>query len=139
MNKYIGLSLEELSKEATAYFMRHRMNGGASEFDSSINDISRAIIHAFHLEHGKCFLGKVNLYDKERENIAEYQFTAYTGQLVYNFEYGFVISGPDEELLRLIIEYNLPKETFNSQDTWNRVNQIFARIEQIGGLSLTWS
>lgn len=47
MNKYISLSLEELSKEATAYFMRHRMNGGASEFDSSINDISRAIIHAF--------------------------------------------------------------------------------------------
>ena len=129
MNKYISLSLEELSKEATAYFMRHRMNGGASEFDSSINDISRAIIHAFHLEHGKCFLGKVNLYDKERENITEYQFTVYA----------FVIPRPDEELLRLIIEHNLPKETFNSQDTWNRVKQIFTRIEQIGGVSLTWS
>lgn len=139
MNEYIGLSLEELSKAANEYFIRHRDNGGASEFDSSINDISRAIIHAFHLRHEQCFLGKVNLYDKERENVAKYQFTAYTGQLVYNFEYAFVIPRPDEELLRLIIEHNLPKETFNSQDIWNRVKQIFARIEQLGGVSLAWS
>lgn len=139
MNQYISLSLEELSKEATAYFMRHRMNGGASEFDSSINDISRAIIHAFHLEHGKCFLGKVNLYDKERGNIAEYQFTAYTGQLVHNFEYAFVTSCPDEELLRLIIEYNQPVEKHNGIDAMQAIKAVFARISQVGGVVLSWA
>ena len=137
MDKYHSMSLEELKQEATDYFLLHRMNGGSSEFDMSINDISRATIHVFHQRHGQCYLGKVNLYDKEWAE-PDFQFIAYEGQMIYNFECDFVLPCLDEELRLLIIEHNRPTHTFDSAHTWSGVQRIFARIEELGGVSLTW-
>lgn len=138
MTVYLNMSLEELKQEAMNYYLRHRMNGGASEFDMSVNDISCATIHVFHQQHGQCYLGKVNLYEKEWAK-PDFQFTAYEGQKIYNFGCDFVLPCLDEELRLLIIEHNRPKHTFDNAHTWNSVERIFARIEELGGVSLTWS
>lgn len=138
MDNYENLSLEQLDGLDLDYFRRHRSNGGTSEFDPSVNDISRARIEAFRRERGACFLGNINLYDKERDN-PDYRFTPYTGQLVHNFEYTLVLPTEDETLRTLIIEHNRPSATFDSKSVWQGIEQITARVQEIGGITLTWA
>ncbi len=59
---------EELQLLAYEYIRKHRNTGGTSEFDHSINDISRASIVKFKELHGRCFLGKINHYECDRRN-----------------------------------------------------------------------
>lgn len=74
MDNYEDLSLDQLDQLDLDYFRRHRSNGGTSEFDLSINDISRARIEAFRRERGACFLSNINLQGRERDN-PDYRFT----------------------------------------------------------------
>lgn len=138
MTDYENLSLEQLDQLALDYFLRHRLNGGASEFDLSINDISRARIQAFRRERGICFLAKINLWDKDRNN-PDYRFTLYTGQHVCNFEFDLVLSVEDETLRKLIVEHNRPHGPLDSHAAWQRIQQITARMLEIGGINLTWA
>jgi len=57
---YKQFSLEELYSLESGYILRHWANGGTSEFDMSINSISRAIIEKYNERHGNCFLGAIN-------------------------------------------------------------------------------
>lgn len=126
-------TLAELSKETTNYLA---MNEGTSEFDMSINNISRTVIQAMKEEKGNCFLGKINLYGEEREK--EYKLIEYTGQMVYNFEYAFCIPCYDTELERMINERNKAEYTGTKDDSI-RVKKIMERINEIGGEYLFWA
>lgn len=135
VEKYSGMSLEQLNKEASYYVLQHC---GTSESDFSINDISRAIIHAFAHLHSQCYLGSINLRDKERQN-SNYQFVPYTGQKIYNFQYEFVIPDFNEELLQLVIEHNRPKEIYDSKKNIDRIQEMIKMIETLGGINLLWA
>lgn len=138
MNAYEEMSLEQLEQLDLDYFRKYRTNGGTSEFDLSINDISRARIDAFRRERGTCFLGNINLWDKDRGNPG-YRFTPYTGQQICDFEYKFGLPVEDETLRALIVEHNRKNMTFDIHAVWQRVQQITSRVQQIGGIILTWA
>jgi len=125
-------------------------NGGCSplEADSDLNDASRAVVVAMHTEHGSAWLGKINLYDKERHGGHPIMWLyggdhycascSSDGWLVYNFGASFVAPAYDAELVRLIAERDDAKYT-GTRDDAERVKVIFERLEAIGGTHLTWS
>jgi hypothetical protein len=126
-------TVKELSNETNNYL---RYNEGTSEFDMSINDISRATIAAMKNESGVCYVGKINLYDEERKK--EYKLVEYTGQKVYNFEYAFCLPCYDAELERMINERDKATYTGSTADMI-RVKAITERIYAVGGKYLFWA
>jgi hypothetical protein len=126
-------TLKELSKETINYL---RLNEGTSEFDMSINDISRNVIAAMKAEFGNCFVGKINLYGEERKK--GYKLVEYTGQIIYNFEYSFCLPCYDAELERMIDERDKAEYTCTADD-YIRVNAITERIYALKGENLFWS
>ena len=126
-------TLVECFKETTNYLIE---NQGTSEFDMSINDISRETIQAMKNEFGTCFLGKINLYGEERGK--EYKLVEYTGQKVYNFEYTFCMPVHDTELERMITERDHTPYT-GTKDDYIRIEAITKRIYSVGGENLFWS
>lgn len=137
MNENIDEIIKNLRKGSVEYFRMHYDNGGSSEFDQSINVISRAMIVAYHKKHGKCFLGKINDYDQHGAN-PQIVFTPYTGQKIYNFEYAFVIAEEDEELRRMLKQHNTAK-LYDGKSASQLINKITARINDLGGEFLSWS
>lgn len=136
--KYFTLSMEELDKLSADYLYRHRDNGGTSEFDATINDISRATIHKLYEKYGKCFLGKYNLYDEDRKNLRA-ELVVYEGQPIYNFEFAFAVPENDEKLVELIREHNREKEVFNSKEVMEGIEKMTQRIAELKGTYLIWS
>lgn len=136
MNTYETMTPDELDKEALDYFYRHRENGSSSEFDPSINDISRARIAAYYKQHGQCFLIKINDYNCDRRN-PQITYTPYTGQLIYNFEFSLALPVEDEQLRELIVEQNREHPTLSGLT--ERVKAIFERVEVLHGITLHWA
>lgn len=98
-----------------------------TEADETYNDFNREMIDAFKMIHKKCYLGNVNVYGDKPEKLIE----EYTGQKIYNFSYSFCIPKHDEQLEKLIRDWN---DTGNA----NLVDEITDRIEKIGGFNLIW-
>jgi len=134
---YDKLSLKELDFYTGEYLNLHRNNGGTSEFDTSINDISRAKIKRFKQERGACFLGKINLYDEARKNL-DVKLVPYEGQDIYNFQYCFILPCHDEEIIELIKDHNRGGE-FNSKLILERINKITQRVLELKGDFLVWA
>lgn len=132
MNPYEKMTLYELMIEDVDYFLRHKYNGGKSEFDNSINDISHARIAALQREKGACFLLRTRLRPEERNTGCRY--TPYIGQTVYNFEFDIAVPVEDEELRRLVNVFNATSENIDIRI----LDQIHDRMLEIGGISLTW-
>jgi hypothetical protein len=124
------MKLQELNQAAGDYLKLHWNNGGTSEFDQSINDISRSMIKAFKQEHGQAFLSSINHYPDEPEKI----MVEYTGQMIYNFEY-VIVTVYDQHLADLIREYRTKKLPFIGE--W--VEKVSARVQKINGVFLIWS
>ena len=132
--KYEEFTLKELEKLTGEYIILHRNCGGSSEFDSSINHISRAIVEKFHEKYGQCFLG--TFYDYNSQEKGEKSiFTEYTGQKILNFEYNFVIPHHDEELAGLITE----NRNICDQHIYTRIEAITSKVQEIGGFHLFWA
>ena len=131
------MNLQEIKKAGTAYHMMHIDNGGASEFDMSINDISRAKIQAVSELWQEVWLGHINLYGKDRHG-GRAIMEKWEGELVYNFEYAFCIPCHDAELEKLISDRDNAEYT-GTTDDWNRIEAIFTRIEALGGETLAWA
>lgn len=132
MNSYEKMTLYELMIEDADYFLRNKYNGGKSEFDHSINDISRARIAALQREKGACFLLRTRLRPEERT--AGLRYTPYTGQTIYNFEFDMAVPVEDEELRCLVDAFNATPENFDMQ----LFDRIHDRMIEIEGISLTW-
>lgn len=96
------------------------------------NDAQRTRLAAYRAEHGRVWIGKVNIYPPARAELSEY-----TGQMVHNFEADYAVPKPDPDLLRLIIERDEAPYT-STTDDGPRIDAIFARIAELGGLLLTW-
>lgn len=137
MSENIDEIIKNLRRGSLEYFHKHYTNGGSCEFDTTINDISRAMIVAYHKKHGKCFLGKINDYDKYGTH-PKIEFTPYTGQEIYNFEFAFVISDEDEELRRMLTKHNTQKK-YDAKSAYRLIDQITCRIAELGGEFLSWS
>ncbi|WP_165044908.1 hypothetical protein [Dysgonomonas sp. ZJ709] len=129
---------EELQLLAYEYIRKHRNTGGTSEFDHSINDISRASIVKFKELHGSCFLGEINHYECDRRN-PDIKLIEFEGQKIFNFDYGFMLPSNDEEVIRLINEHNKEREGVDPKEIMERIIQIHERIVELKGDFLIWS
>ena len=96
------------------------------------NERTRAHLAAYLAGHSRVWIGKINIHPP-----AHAELVAYTGQMVHNFEADFAVPKPDPELLRLIIERAESPYTSTTADG-PRIDEIFAHIEELGGLILTW-
>lgn len=130
--------LQNCKKEITDIFIQSFKNGdfGPTEFDQEVNTISRHLISAYHEHYGRCFLGKINLYDKDRGN-RDAILTEYKKQFIYNFAYSFIIPNYDQELIDLIYNRDITPYTGTKDDSV-LIDAIFKRLESIGGLYLHW-
>lgn len=99
---------------------------------TSHNERTRAQLAAYLTAHGRAWIGKVNIHPPARAELVPY-----TGQMVHNFEADFAVPHPDPLLLRLIIERQEAPYTGAADDA-SRVDAIFVRIKELGGLILTW-
>lgn len=138
MTDYENMSIEQLEKLTYEYIRRNRPYGGTSERAPSINDISRALIEAIRREKGTCFLSKINLTGKERDN-SDYHFTPYVGQTIYNFDYTLALPQEDEALRQLIIEHNRAHMPYDSKSAFERIQRISDRVDEIGAFRLLWA
>ena len=127
-------TLKKLKKETTDYFIKN--DWMPTEFDKSINDISRQKIVAMKKEYGECWLGKYNLYDKEHTQ--PYKMIEYTGQMVYNFEYAFILPKHDRTL-EIMIDKRDKSPFISSKHDFLMIEEISNRIEKLNGVALIWS
>ena len=127
------LSLKECSQAITKYLIG---NEGTSEFDKSINDISRETIKAMKRETGTCYLGKINLFGDERKT--PYKLVNYTRQKIYNFEYCFCLPCYDKQIEQMIDERDKAPYTGTADDC-KKVEAITNRVQQLNGKHLFWS
>jgi hypothetical protein len=128
-------NLEELNKKTNAYLIEHWDNGGTSEFDKSINDISRDRIKAVKEKYGTCFMYKINKWDQTELTCVEF-----VGQKVFNFEFDLILPKRNEELIKLIDVRNAPKtEEYSNKRNMDEVKAIFDIVEKNNGISLVWS
>lgn len=112
--------------------------GSLREADETYNDLNRELIRCFLMRYGKAYMGNVNFYDDKRKKIAKGEasvYEEYTGQMVYNFGCSFVVPTQDEELEKLIRDWNsddrLPKDP-------EAVKKITTRVDRLGGIHLIW-
>ena len=64
-------------------------DGCMLESDTDVNDASRDVIETMQAEHGQAWLGKINLYGKERHGNHPFMWQ-WDGGMVYNFGADFV-------------------------------------------------
>ena len=126
--------LDALSVATGRYLQQ---NQGTSEFDHSVNDISRLEITSAFVSWGEVWLGKVNLYGDERK--VDYKLERYEdGQAIYNFSYGFIVPCSDKILEGMINARDKSDYTSAQNDSF-LVDTIHDRVLEIGGILLIWA
>lgn len=130
-------TLDELTSLTLEYIKKHWNTGGTSEFDHSINEISRAKIQVFYSHHGQAWLFKINRFfeeDKDKPYLVEY-----TGQQVYNFEFDGIVPCNDATLIELLKDYESPMQVYNGKDIMKKIDAIMNRMHELKGINLIWS
>ena len=117
-----------LQQEQTDHFRHNNHFEYPLENDSKINDLNRQIILALKKCTGAAFIGNINHYSPDTATILK----EYTGQFIYNFGCDFCIPSFDELLIGLIMEWNKTNKI-------KILNEVYARIEHLGGAVFIWA
>ena len=126
-------TLEQCEKATYEYL---RINEGQpTEFDMSINDISRRTVEAMHNEKGACWLGKINLYDEDEKPFKLVKWTP--GTTVYNFQYCFVLPEHDTKIEDMINDRD--QTPYNTKVIYDKGCAIIERVHELGGTLLNWA
>ena len=107
--------------------------GCVAESDERLNDSNRALIAAYHGEHGQAWLGRVNRCGNETEDPPLY---SWDGGAVCPFGASFVLPRFDAVLVRLLREWELSQYAGAHA---HHLDAIMDRIDAVGGSQLTWS
>ncbi len=100
-----------------------------------LNDQNRAEITAFSTLNQETWLGRVGFHAEEKEMVVSGEkspMVRYDGGLVYNYQYDFCIPTNDSEMLWLIRRWN------TGERNWGIFNQIYDRVQDLGGIYLIW-
>lgn len=112
--------------------------GSLREADGTYNDLNRELIRCFLMRYGKAYMGNVNFYDDKRKKVAKGEasvYEEYTGQMVYNFGCSFVVPTQDEELEKLIREWNSDERLPKRADDVQKITNL---VDRLGGIHLIW-
>lgn len=105
------------------------------ESDNYNNGLNRKQIEAFKDEFGAAYLGKVNYYDNERQGVIKGTvpvLTEYKGETVFTFSCSFCVPCRDEQLEDSIRRWNKSSSSAT-------IDEIFDRVEELGGILLIWT
>ena len=104
--------------------------------DRNQNMITVRKIEAFFRKHGTGWLGRINRYsqDKDKPYLENY-VPGETG--TYNYSFTYAIPQYDEQLVQLIQGREHAEYTGTKEDG-ERIDVIFARIAELGGIHLHW-
>lgn len=107
---------------------------GPTEFDQHVNKLSRALIRAYKREHGQAFLGRINLYQETRHLPV---LQEYRKGIVRNFSCSVLLPTDDIGFKRMVLDRDrLPY--LGTKDDYDKIKEIFDRLDNIGGQSLNW-
>ena len=109
---------------------------GPSEKDIYLNAITQE--KCFHYAKnlgGKCWLGRVNRYDKESEKIL--WLHDIEEHHLYNFGATFAIPAYDDSLFKLI-ESRENRPWTSTKNDYPLVKEIFKKVHELGGIMLNW-
>ena len=124
---------KDVHDRANAYFQAHGWS--TSEFDMSINDLSREVVQRYKDTFGTCYLVKVNLRGEER-GVRDQIAKEWDGGTVLNFAAEFVTPIITDEVIDLILQRDLE---YLPKDDFQRVEKIFDMLEDLGAMTLHWS
>lgn len=127
--------LKELKQE-TFDILRDSDFSPSELYDMNLNAVTCEKIEAFAEVHSnqRCYLGKVNRYSEDEGKPG---LVPYDGQLVYYFEYGFMIPCYDAKLINLIMDRDETEYTGTKED-FVMVEAIMDRIQEMDGINLFW-
>lgn len=122
-------------------FRHIRETGGwlaLREADDTNNDLNREVIVAMKQIHGRLYLGNINIYDDNRRKQIcsgkESVYEEYTGQEIYDFHCTFAVPAKDGALEEMIREWNKGIGPHHAE----LVDQIMARVDELGGKHFVW-
>lgn len=133
--------LHPVIEEENDYF---NINGYPNEDDMTINDTSRKAIQRIKDVYGKCYLVKINLHGNERGNRDLIAVEAKTHKQtegdwnVWNFCAAFAAPLISDEIIDLILKRDVLEYECSATDG-KKVNEIFARLEELGAHVLNWA
>lgn len=125
-------------------FLIDRHNGDDTEsYLDLVNGQTRDELLDFHMKHGKVWLGKVNLYDKDVGDLWPYVPESDPAwerdkHFVFNFGADFALPFQDKQLEQMVKD-RAAREYTGTADDYELVTAIFGRIQEVGGIILTWA
>ena len=135
-------TLGECKKEENRYFFLPCDKGKfrfehPSEFETGLNDVSRAKATAYLKHFGDAWLGNVNLHELYYGRKEEVMWRWDGESLIHNFEASFIIPRYDSVLYHLIMARFGTPYTGTTLDS-KLIDGIFKRIEELRGEYLHW-
>ena len=95
--------------------------------DAYSNHVNRHVVWALHRKHGRAFLGRICYKPSDALSpIREWE-----GERIEAFSADFAIPDPDPVMVDLIMAWN-------ASGNVERLHDIHARIDQLGGVMLHW-
>lgn len=125
--------VEEIKRKQNEYVARY----GIFEADDTYNDFNYKLIAAFAEVRFESFIGKIN-HCEDRADIhsgAKSVYEPYTGQHIYNFGCDFIVPFDDAQLAAMIREWNTP----GKRPELKLAEQMYRRVEQLGGINFLWA
>ena len=112
-------------------------DGCLPEACETINNASRRVVATMRAAKGQAWLGKVNLYGDDRGRRDKILWE-WDGGIVYNFSACFVLPAFDEKLVDMIHQRDISPYTGTADDAV-KIDAIFDRVQQLGGVLLHWT
>jgi len=122
----MNATLETLLDTRLNFIQSHGGHWEVNEFDQDLNDINRDIITEYYKNNPDCWVGNINKYSKDQIMMKKYE-----GEFVCNFEWVFIVSQFDQELLDLIEKYN--RAGFS--DCTDYLDMVFGRLTKLDKLN----
>lgn len=125
------MSFKEAKKKHTNEVVRGLREGDGClpEADAQVNNSAVVAIHKLHEERGQVWLGKINRYASDKNKPYMWKWD---GDQVYNFSCDFAIPAYDEELEKLLRQWD-------KQPSYTLIAAIQERVDALGGVNLMWS
>lgn len=127
-------TLKQLETATNQYLKDNWEWGGTSEFDTSINDISRKKLYVFAKQNGGfCYVYKINPWNNELF------YKRYSiGESVYNFSWDIATARKNKTIINTISERNKPGK-YDRNKNKQEIDTIYNELDKVNGINLIWS
>ena len=112
-------------------------DGCCLEADADVNRASRNVVLAMLEANGQAWLGRINLHGEERGKREAVLWQHKDGETIYTFGSAYVLPSYDDELVRLVLEYDAGP--WDAAKCSKQIEGIIDRVRLLGGEMLVWT